>query len=81
VRADNPAALAFYTRLGFAHTSTMPLLPGRIDALRLVKPLAALEPAEARAAADGLHPVDEDKQAEPDHVDECQYQATASKAK
>jgi ribosomal protein S18 acetylase RimI-like enzyme len=42
VRADNPAALAFYTRLGFAHTSTMAgYYQGRIDALRLLKPLAA----------------------------------------
>ena len=42
VRADNSAALAFYTRLGFAQTSTMAgYYQGRIDALRLVKPLAA----------------------------------------
>jgi ribosomal protein S18 acetylase RimI-like enzyme len=42
VRADNPTALAFYTRLGFAHTNTMAgYYQGRIDALRLIKPLAA----------------------------------------
>jgi ribosomal protein S18 acetylase RimI-like enzyme len=42
VRADNPDAVAFYRRLGFQLRITIPgYYQGRIDALRMVKPLTA----------------------------------------
>jgi len=40
-RADNPVALAFYGLQGYARTETVPgYYSGRVDALRLRKPLA-----------------------------------------
>ncbi len=42
VRADNPDAVAFYRRVGFLIRCTIPgYYQGRIDALRMVKPLTA----------------------------------------
>ncbi len=42
VRTDNPDAIAFYRRLGFVSGMTLRgYYQGRLDALRMVKPLAA----------------------------------------
>jgi ribosomal-protein-alanine N-acetyltransferase len=45
VRADNPWAMDFYRRLGFVGDITLRgYYQGRIDALRMIKPLAAAAP-------------------------------------
>ena len=45
VRVDNPSAVEFYRRLGFDPDSTLRgYYQGRIDALRMIKPLTAAAP-------------------------------------